>query len=432
MERLHCFPQPFPDELLYSLAVRYHRLSANHSYRRTSQDLFGVYSRTCGSILPCCLGTLSKELAWAYSVNELINNFTLFPLYEPFLSEAKRGAARIAMAGDSGTGLKMSLGLTASGFLKHASFRYCESCVTEDSRNCGSAYWHRIHQAMGSCVCPLHGKALRAITFPNGADWRCMLLPGEAAGSQIMETPAASAVDIVSEMQLWALNHPTDVQRLLAGNFMGHRLEEMGFLKSGRIREQALRAFLNSTLLLNPLANEFQEICHSCDWVFTVLRPRERVIQPLKFYFLCWLLETDLEQLRAFVPRTDTCGDKAHTGNDPRPTIDYGEVQARRAVFSSSPNMRCHEKPGYQWLYRHDREWLADYVSAHPFIRLRSELVDWEARDLTLARELLVARDQILLQKASPKRLPARLWGGRLLVATNFLGCLINFLSARY
>ena len=162
---------------------------------------------------------------------------------------------------------------------------------------------------------------------------------------------------------------------------------------------------IHSTLLLNPLANEFQEICHSCDWVFTVLRPRERVIQPLKFYFLCWLLETDLEQLRAFVPRTDTCGDKAHTGNDPRPTIDYGEVQARRAVFSSSPNMRCHEKPGYQWLYRHDREWLADYVSAHPFIRLRSELVDWEARDLTLARELLVARDQILSTEGKPQKI---------------------------
>ncbi|WP_339418539.1 MULTISPECIES: TnsD family Tn7-like transposition protein [unclassified Pseudomonas] len=421
MERLHCFPQPFPDELLYSLAVRYHRLSANHSYRRTSQDLFGVYSRTCGSILPCCLGTLSKELAWAYSVHELINNFTLFPLYEPFLSEAKRSAARIAMAGDSGTGLKMSLGLTASGFLKHASFRYCESCVTEDRRNCGSAYWHRIHQAMGSCVCPLHGKALRAITFPNGADWRCMLLPGEAVGSQIMETPAASAVDIVSEMQFWALNHPTDMQRLLAGNFLGHRLEEMGFLKSGRIREQALRAFLNSTLLLNPLANEFQEICHSCDWVFTVLRPRQRVIQPLKFYFLCWLLKADLEQLRAFDAQAHTCNKEARKGDDPGATFDHAEVQARRAAFSSSLSMKCHEKPGYMWLYRHDRGWLAEYVSAHPFTRSRPELVDWDARDLALARELLIARDQILSTQEKPQKINRAALGRKVARSREFL-----------
>lgn len=55
VERLFFYPEPFPDESLYSLAVRYHRLSANPSYRVTSQELFGAYSRTCGSILPCCL-----------------------------------------------------------------------------------------------------------------------------------------------------------------------------------------------------------------------------------------------------------------------------------------------------------------------------------------------------------------------------------------
>lgn len=77
MDRLHWFPQPFPDESLYSLAVRYHRLSSNDSYRRTSQELFGAYSRTCGSILPCCLGALSQRLASAYSVEHLIDRFTL-------------------------------------------------------------------------------------------------------------------------------------------------------------------------------------------------------------------------------------------------------------------------------------------------------------------------------------------------------------------
>lgn len=402
MERLHWFPQPFPDELLYSLAVRYHRLSTNHSYRRTSQDLFGGYSRTCGSIFPCCLGTLSQELASAYSVEELINRFTLLPLFEPFLNDAKRSAVRIAMAGNSGAGLKMSLGLTASGFLKHASFRYCESCVVEDSRNCGSAYWHRIHQAMGICVCPLHREPLRAMKFPDGADWRCMLLPGEAVGAQVIENAAAPAVDIVSDMQLWALEHPTDVQKLLTGNFLRRRLEEIGFLESGRIKEQALRAFLAPSLFLGPLANEFQEICQSCDWVFTVLRSRGRVIQPLKFYFLCWLLEADLEQLKAFDPQSDTRNEEARKGNDSGITIDHGEVLVRRAAFSSSLNMKCHEKPGYQWLHRHDREWLAQYVSAHPFIRLRPELVDWAARDLALARELLISRDQILSTQGKP------------------------------
>ncbi len=137
MERLLLFPQPFADETLYSLVVRYHKLSANGSYRRTSQDLFGAYSRTCGSIVPCCLGALSQRLASAYSVTELIDRFTLLPLYEPFLSDATYSAACITMAGSDGTGLKMALGITASGFLKYASLRYCPSCVREDTQHCG-------------------------------------------------------------------------------------------------------------------------------------------------------------------------------------------------------------------------------------------------------------------------------------------------------
>ncbi|MBI6557444.1 TniQ family protein, partial [Pseudomonas veronii] len=358
MERLLCFPQPFPDESLYSLAVRYHRLTANESYRRTSQELFGTYSRTCGSILPCCLAALSHRLAPAYSVEELIDRNTLLPLYEPFVNDVKYSAARIYMAGNSGTGLKMSLGITASGFLKHASFRYCESCVKADTHDCGSAYWHRNHQAIGTCTCPLHGEVLRGMTFPDGADWRCMLLPGEAMGSPVAESLGGTAAGIVSEMQLWGLEHPKDVQNLLTANFLGHRLDEMGFLKRGRIREQALRDFLTPRLLCSPRANEFQEVRHSCGWVLGILRSRGTVVQPFKFYFLCWLLQADLEQLKSYQPYADPPSAKVFKATGSVSVPDELETEMRRAEFSCSTNEKCHDKPGYHWLYRHDREWL--------------------------------------------------------------------------
>lgn len=83
--------------------------------------------------------------------------------------------------------------------------------------------------------------------------------------------------------------------------------------------------------------------------------------------------------------------------------------------------MKCHEKPGYQWLYRHDREWLADYVSAHPFIRLRPELVDWDARDLALARDLLVARDQILSTQSRPQKITRAALGRKVAHSYDFL-----------
>ncbi len=135
MDRLLVFPEPFPDESLYSLAVRYHRTVANDSYRLTSHELFGTYSRTCGSMLPCCLGALSQRLEGMYSVRDLIESRTLLPLYAPFLEEETYQAAMRCMEGSQGTGLKMSLGITASGFLQHASFRYSVKKVLAASSN---------------------------------------------------------------------------------------------------------------------------------------------------------------------------------------------------------------------------------------------------------------------------------------------------------
>lgn len=403
MEGLLFFPQPFPDESLYSLAVRYHRLSANPGYRVTSQELFGAYSRTCGSILPCCLEGLSQRLGTVYPVKELIDRFTLLPLYRPFVDDAKYSAASVAMAGNCGTGLKMSLGITASRFLKHASFRYCESCVREDILKYGVAYWHRVHQAIGTCICPLHKDVLWAMTFPDGADWRCMLLPAEAGGTPVLQSPGGTAAGSIAEMQLWGLENPRSVQALLAGDFLRCRLDEMGFIQSGRIRERMLRAFLDPRLLCGPRAPEFQEIAHSSDWVFRVLRPRG-VVQPLKFYFLCWLLALDLEQLKLFRPKAAPHSGEPTCGNGSANVANEAEIDARRSAFSSSANLKCHEKPGYLWLYRHDREWLAQYVAAHPFIRSRGDLIDWGARDSALARELLIANDRLRSAGGKPQK----------------------------
>lgn len=406
MERLLIFPQPFPDESLYSLAVRYHRLTANDSYRQTSQELFGTYSRTCGSILPCCLGALSKQLAGLYSVEDLIDCFTLLPLYQPFLDDAAYEGAKVVMAGSRGTGLKMSLGITASRFLKHASFRYCESCLQEDILKCGVAYWHRIHQSPGTCVCPHHGEVLCSLTFPHGSDWRCMLLPGEAVGTSMLEiSDATKAAGAVAEMQLWGLEHPSRVRVLLNGNFLKHRLAELGFIRSGRIRQKILRSFLIGRLKLCPRNNEFQEVTHSSDWVLRVLHPHRSIVQPFKFYLLSWLLESGLVEFHSFHPSTEAGNAFVPKPANANKTADDTGLETRRLAFLSSPNTKCHDKPGYQWLYRHDREWLKKYVNAHRLKGPYRNLVDWEARDSSLARDLLIAKEKILSISGKPNKI---------------------------
>jgi hypothetical protein len=405
MERLLVFPQSFPDESLYSLAVRYHRMMANDSYRLTSQELFGTYSRTCGSILPCCLDALSRRLAGLYSVLELINRFTLLPLYQPFLDDVTYDGVKATMAANYGTGLKMSLGITASRFLKHASFRYCESCLQEDTQRGGVAYWHRIHLSPGTCVCPYHGEVLCSLTFPHGSDWRCMLLPSESVGTPVMGSSDQKVAGSVAEMQLWGLEHPTRVKALLRGDFLKHRLVELGFIKSGRIRENTLRPFLVERLKHCPCTNEFQEVTHSCDWVLRMLHPRGSIVQPLKFYLLCWLLELGLNELQSFHPPAEAGSAYVPRRHNTNKTLDDADIEARRSAFLRSSNSKCHDKPGYQWLYRYDREWLREYVTSHPFMRSRESPIDWEARDTMLTRDLLIANEQIMSNSGKPQKI---------------------------
>lgn len=354
--------------------------------------------------MPCCLNALSQRLEAAYSVTELIDRFTLLPLYRPFLREKRYSGACTTMAGNSGAGLKMSLGITASRFQKHASLRFCEVCAREDAEACGTAYWHRIHQAIGNCVCPRHGQVLRAVRFPDGSDWRCMLLPDEAVGLPVMDSHGGTASLDVAQMQMWGLEHTSHVQGLLAGHFLRHRLDEMGFISSSRIREQALRAFLTPRLLISPSEDAFEEMVHSCDWIFQALRGRTAAVQPFKFYFLCWLLDVKLERLANPYPIADSDLKGRSRGSASASPAPETQIELHRLAFSSSANLRCHDKPGYAWLYRHDRKWLAQYVASHPFVRSRQALIDWDARDLALADELAIANDLIRSVEGKPQK----------------------------
>lgn len=402
MDRLFLFPQPFPDESLYSLAVRYHRLVSNKSYRQTSRELFGTYSRTCGSVLPCCLGALSQRLEGQYSVAELVETRTLLPLYRPFLSEQAYESAILCMQGTHGTGLKMSLGMTASGLLKHASFRYCEACMQHDSDVFGMPYWHRIHMAVGVCTCPVHGNVLLGANFPEGADWRSMFLPGEFASEPVLSTPSLDAAFAVANMQFWGLENPQQACDLVDGEFLRWRLTEMGMVHRGRLKELAIRKFVEPRLDPGNKEVEYQLVTKGFEWIMCLLRRRRWIIQPFRYYFLCWLLESSVNDLREFQRRAFSYLPEPASAIKHACRPDEKMVAARRREFKRDISERCHDKSGYYWLYRHDREWLNNYVKNHRFIRSREASTDWSVQDARLSKELVDARDKILDKKGKP------------------------------
>ncbi|POF41166.1 hypothetical protein B0D71_18205 [Pseudomonas laurylsulfativorans] len=412
------FPQAFPDETIYSLAARYHRLAANASYRQTSYDLFGRYSRTCGSAFPCCLDALSQQLANKLSVSYLIQAHTLLPIFAPFLSSSQLDTAIKAMSGPSGIGLKMSVGLTASGFERFGALKFCERCVARDIRHGGQAYWHRIHQVTGVLVCPYHQIVLK-VASPPFDDWRYLFLPDglkdrgfEDAVQNQNEIPALTEV---AQLTAWGFRNSAEVSKLLTGGLLRYRLAELGILHRDRIRLSLLHDYLNGAMAGAPQSREYQLLNagepKGHEWVLRLLRTPRRSHHPFRFYFLCHLLGLDSERLSNLAFAFEDQGLSTFVRENKIPYQKRNvpgelKVNAHRERFVAYPeSTRVHDRTDYMWLYRNDRIWLTDYVRSHHMAAIRYPYVDWAARDAELVVELQKASDCLLQSHSWPIRI---------------------------
>ncbi|WP_262880310.1 TnsD family Tn7-like transposition protein [Pseudomonas paralcaligenes] len=81
------------------------------------------------------------------------------------------------------------------------------------------------------------------------------------------------------------------------------------------------------------------------------------------------------------------------------------ELTAKRLAFMNDGSVRCHDKAGYTWIYRHDRNWLRNYIAGHKYTRPPRLRVDWEDRDDRLLSSVASAHKELLLSKTKPIKL---------------------------
>jgi hypothetical protein len=354
------------------------------------------------------LDTLSSRLQGLYTLDSLIQKNTLLPIYFPLTSAHNYSAALKCMADGTGQGLKLRLGITSSGFLKHSGFRYCKSCVAADYLECGAAYWHRVHMLPGVCACPLHGEWLITQRFGQVDDWRHMLLPAEDSGLAISDSKNIEPAVDVARLQQWGLAHPDLAKQLIERGFLKYCLSEQGLMKKGRLCEQAI--IKNAMGLLEdclPIA-EFSELVRSSSWIIRVFRPRGITIQPFCFYFCLWLIKQSVELIGAFLnsDRTyasDLPGQARISTYQPSAHI----LKTRRLAYANSAKPRCHDREGYFWLYRYDRKWLLDNLGHLEHESRKLSRVDWRERDSKFSNEIMRAREKLLATSGRPIKITA-------------------------
>src|SRR5437660_1954205 len=152
------FPDPFPDEVLYSTCARYCDHVQYPNKESYFQELFGDKGVNAVIDLPCHLGYLANNLPSRdiYTLDVLIDCYTLLPLYSPFLPEERLSLIREQMNTGSGKAIHRRMGITSSTVSRPLWLRYCSVCIEADRAVHGEAYWHRLHQAPGVEVWTLH------------------------------------------------------------------------------------------------------------------------------------------------------------------------------------------------------------------------------------------------------------------------------------
>ncbi|MBN1137233.1 MAG: TnsD family transposase [Anaerolineae bacterium] len=153
------FPEPYPDELFYSLCARFGDRMKYANKLTVARDLFGKSTATAVVDLPRYLGRFVDALPPGHackSVDRLINDHTLLPFYAPFQPLGRLTRIREDMIGDEGASPYMRTGLLPTLIRRPPWLRFCPVCVASDRERVGECYWHRVHQLPGVEICPIH------------------------------------------------------------------------------------------------------------------------------------------------------------------------------------------------------------------------------------------------------------------------------------
>jgi Tn7-like transposition protein D/TniQ len=150
------FPDPYPDELLYSVCARYTDIIGYPGSSSANQELFGRRGKVASVDLPMNLGYLVANLppGHHYTEDQIIDENTLLPFYAPFCPAERISSVRIDMKYSNSSQAHARLGI----FSQHTPqwLQFCPLCVLSDRQKFGEPYWHRLHQVPGVKVCPIH------------------------------------------------------------------------------------------------------------------------------------------------------------------------------------------------------------------------------------------------------------------------------------
>lgn len=414
------FPEPYDDELLFSVLGRYHLMSGNRSYKSTLTDLFQIDTVRGVVDLPSHLNRLSNTVQCGVfqSPLEIVENHTLFPYYGSFLASETARSVLDSMIGDDGNSIRTQSGIVAGSVSTPGYLKSCPQCRSEDERHWGQAYWHRVHQIPGVLMCPEHAAPLQnsVVHYTLRVSIQKFDVLSSSSISPVVHYPVEWNANLlfIAKQARWLLDHRLEFHQLSDfRKFYVQCLHSLGYVtEHGTVRFRKLipsfggffgHAFLD--LMDSDIWADDQDT-----WLHKVLRKPRVSCHPLRHTLLLAFLGESMSSM--FLEMKTGAATKVVVEQNTR-TLDGGinrsegmrgtlveTLQGKREEWrihvtglptASRAELRKSQPALYAWLYRHDRPWLMENMPQPKRGSHRNNRVNWKQRDLQIASEILEA-----------------------------------------
>lgn len=327
------FMNPYPDELLYSAAARYHFYSGNIDCKDTLEELFGSRSVITSVGIGSHLSFLVNQLGANYSVESLLANHTIYPYYASFLSKERQQEIFEDVKGD-GKGLYARLGCVAGGICRKDGLYYCSKCAKADAEKYGEPYIHREHQLEAINYCSHHEIKLRK--YPIQSDSRIEYIRFEMKHMKFSELEAADPYKSIcvglAKLAYQLLQLPLhQLNRSQIRMKYNSLLQEKNLMTAGkRIRQkelyEAFSAFYPKDFLKQFESNLDED--YEYNWLKVLLRNSKRHVHPFRHVLFLYFMKQSIETLQAIPNYTSAFGE------GPFPCLNKAASHYRQCVIS--------------------------------------------------------------------------------------------------
>lgn len=401
-ERMLNFPVPYPDELIYSTVARAGIRFGITSPKRLLDEVFGSRTVIATADFPSHLAEIAAHYPrqLKLSVEDIAYKHTLFPLYAPFIPEARRRRSLALMAHRSKGAVHVGLGFAASKVKARRRFRFCRGCLEAQLQSYGEYYWARRWQVAGVESCDLHGPLQQTeIRLHNRHRHQFIPLTAQHSsdGEKPLPRPHSPCIEkhVRELLELPPLMSPAQEQW---GNFYRVLARQYGATRGNKIVIEKIRQAVHSrwpdellTALGIPAGRK------STNWLNLIFRKHRKSFSFLQHIVVLeammehnWSFSSVIEQVKKTTISKSLCKLSApkQTNSEPLYSKRLEWLKIVKQIGTRKARLSGHEAL-YAWLRRHDQAWLRQTNTKHrKSTQSENKRVNWHNRDVEILARL--------------------------------------------